>query len=62
MKKFPFFFFPSPPFLNGAAASEDSVPSAKASTMGPQFLSGVIVKIISTEPLPGRKQIKVMPL
>ncbi|XP_074010451.1 la-related protein 7 isoform X3 [Numenius arquata] len=28
------------------------------STMGPQFVSGVIVKIISTEPLPGRKQIK----
>ncbi|NXY72672.1 LARP7 protein, partial [Glareola pratincola] len=27
-------------------------------TMGPQFVSGVIVKIISTEPLPGRKQIK----
>ncbi|NXS94149.1 LARP7 protein, partial [Jacana jacana] len=25
---------------------------------GPQFVSGVIVKIISTEPLPGRKQIK----
>ncbi|NXG81714.1 LARP7 protein, partial [Stercorarius parasiticus] len=29
-----------------------------SSTMGPQFVSGVIVKIISTEPLPGRKQIK----
>ncbi|XP_057284334.1 la-related protein 7 isoform X1 [Pezoporus wallicus] len=43
---------------NGKSASEDSAPSAKASTMGPQFLSGVIVKIISTEPLPGRKQIK----
>ncbi|XP_014816423.1 PREDICTED: la-related protein 7 [Calidris pugnax] len=28
------------------------------STTGPQFVSGVIVKIISTEPLPGRKQIK----
>ncbi|NXU55924.1 LARP7 protein, partial [Turnix velox] len=28
------------------------------STMGPQFVSGVIVKIISTEPLPGRKRIK----
>ncbi|NXX02621.1 LARP7 protein, partial [Larus smithsonianus] len=27
-------------------------------TMGPQFVSGVIVKIISAEPLPGRKQIK----
>ncbi|NWH67085.1 LARP7 protein, partial [Geococcyx californianus] len=32
--------------------------SAKVNTMGPQFVSGVIVKIISTEPLPGRKQIK----
>ncbi|KAM9580735.1 la-related protein 7 isoform 1-T4 [Guaruba guarouba] len=43
---------------NGKSASEDSAPPAKASTMGPQFLSGVIVKIISTEPLPARKQIK----
>nr|5KNW_A Chain A, La-related protein 7 [Homo sapiens] len=25
---------------------------------GPQFVSGVIVKIISTEPLPGRKQVR----
>ncbi|NXE82134.1 LARP7 protein, partial [Cochlearius cochlearius] len=36
----------------------DAAPLAKANTMGPQFVSGVIVKIISTEPLPGRKQIK----
>ncbi|NWQ72970.1 LARP7 protein, partial [Columbina picui] len=41
-----------------SATSEDSAPPAKANTMGPQFVSGVIVKIISTEPLPGRKQIK----
>ncbi|XP_009077991.1 PREDICTED: la-related protein 7 [Acanthisitta chloris] len=38
--------------------TEDCAPPAKANTMGPQFVSGVIVKIISTEPLPGRKQIK----
>ncbi|XP_008924652.2 la-related protein 7 isoform X1 [Manacus vitellinus] len=40
------------------ATSEDGAPPAKANTMGPQFVSGVIVKIISTEPLPGRKHIK----
>ncbi|XP_006025607.1 la-related protein 7 [Alligator sinensis] len=40
------------------ATNEGSGPPAKASTMGPQFVSGVIVKIISTEPLPGRKHIK----
>ncbi|KFQ36734.1 La-related protein 7, partial [Mesitornis unicolor] len=40
------------------STSEDSAPPAKSNTMGPQFMSGVIVKIISTEPLPGRKQIK----
>jgi ABC-type sugar transport system permease subunit len=27
---------------------------------GPQFVSGVIVKIISTEPLPGRKLVRVI--
>lgn len=43
---------------NGKTTSEDCAPPAKANTMGPQFVSGVIVKIISTEPLPGRKQIK----
>ncbi|NXF85976.1 LARP7 protein, partial [Eubucco bourcierii] len=40
------------------ATSEDCTHPAKANTMGPSFVSGVIVKIISTEPLPGRKQIK----
>lgn len=39
------------------ANSEESVPQ-KISTAGPQFVSGVIVKIVSTEPLPGRKLIK----
>ncbi|NWV28486.1 LARP7 protein, partial [Origma solitaria] len=43
---------------NNKATSEDCAPPTKANTMGPQFVSGVIVKIISTEPLPGRKQIK----
>uniref|UniRef100_A0A663MK56 La-related protein 7 n=1 Tax=Athene cunicularia TaxID=194338 RepID=A0A663MK56_ATHCN len=41
-----------------AQKNKDSAPPAKANTMRPQFVSGVIVKIISTEPLPGRKQIK----
>ncbi|NXG74260.1 LARP7 protein, partial [Baryphthengus martii] len=43
---------------NDKSTREDSVLPAKANTMGPRFVSGVIVKIISTEPLPGRKQIK----
>ncbi|KAM6270106.1 la-related protein 7 isoform 1-T3 [Porphyrio hochstetteri] len=43
---------------NDKSAGVDPAPPAKANTMGPQFVSGVIVKIISTEPLPGRKQIK----
>ncbi|NXP50750.1 LARP7 protein, partial [Heliornis fulica] len=43
---------------NDKSIGEDSAPPVKANTMGPQFVSGVIVKIISTEPLPGRKQIK----
>uniref|UniRef100_A0A8C0FAM6 La-related protein 7 n=1 Tax=Bubo bubo TaxID=30461 RepID=A0A8C0FAM6_BUBBB len=45
-------------FEYNQSTSEDSAPPAKANTMGPRFVSGVIVKIISTEPLPGRKQIK----
>ncbi|KAM9381984.1 la-related protein 7 [Phaethornis superciliosus] len=43
---------------NGKSASEDFAPPGRANTMGPRFVSGVIVKIISTEPLPSRKQIK----
>ncbi|KAM6301352.1 la-related protein 7 [Aegotheles albertisi] len=43
---------------NDKSTSEDCAPPAKGSTMGPRFVSGVIVKIISTEPLPGRKRIK----
>uniref|UniRef100_UPI00398F5689 la-related protein 7 isoform X1 n=2 Tax=Pristiophorus japonicus TaxID=55135 RepID=UPI00398F5689 len=37
---------------------EGTQPSVKVNTLGPQFVSGVIVKITSTEPLLGRKQIK----
>uniref|UniRef100_A0A671FLZ8 La-related protein 7 n=1 Tax=Rhinolophus ferrumequinum TaxID=59479 RepID=A0A671FLZ8_RHIFE len=40
------------------ANSAECCPPEKASTTGPQFVSGVIVKILSTEPLPGRKQIR----
>ncbi|XP_027758971.1 la-related protein 7 isoform X2 [Empidonax traillii] len=43
---------------NHKTTSAGCAPPAKANTMGPQFVSGVIVKIISTEPLPGRKHIK----
>ncbi|XP_043401280.1 la-related protein 7 isoform X4 [Chelonia mydas] len=47
-----------PQTKNVKSTSEDSGPPEKANTMGPQFVNGVIVKIISTEPLPGRKHIK----
>nr|XP_056711293.1 la-related protein 7 [Euleptes europaea] len=44
---------------NGKSATcAGSAPAEKAHTMGPQFEGGVIVKIISPEPLPGRKHIK----
>ncbi|NXG09133.1 LARP7 protein, partial [Sakesphorus luctuosus] len=43
---------------NGKSNLEFSLGENKASTMGPQFVSGVIVKIVSPEPLPGRKHIK----
>lgn len=42
------------------AQNDGSTPAEKVHTMGPQFESGVIVKIVSTEPLPNRKHIKVM--
>ncbi|KAB0407190.1 hypothetical protein E2I00_014056, partial [Balaenoptera physalus] len=38
--------------------SEEGGPQEKVNAAGPQFVSGVIVKIISTEPLPGRKQVR----
>ncbi|XP_036857062.2 la-related protein 7 isoform X2 [Manis javanica] len=43
---------------NEKANSEECCPQEKVNTAGPQFVSGVIVKIISTEPLPGRKQVR----
>ncbi|XP_007430784.1 la-related protein 7 isoform X2 [Python bivittatus] len=44
---------------NGKSVSNDGLaPAEKIHTMGPQFESGVIVKILSTDPLPGRKHIK----
>ncbi|XP_055290592.1 la-related protein 7 isoform X1 [Moschus berezovskii] len=43
---------------NEKTNSEECGPQEKVNAAGPQFLSGVIVKIISTEPLPGRKQVR----
>lgn len=43
---------------NGKTDSEAPCPQEKVPATGPQFVSGVIVKIVSTEPLPGRKQVK----
>ncbi|KAM7317955.1 la-related protein 7 [Alexandromys fortis] len=37
---------------------EDCCPQEKVNAQGPQFVNGVIVKIMSTEPLPGRKQVR----
>ncbi|KAM4868897.1 LOW QUALITY PROTEIN: la-related protein 7 [Urocitellus parryii] len=42
---------------NEKAHSQENHPE-KVNALGPQFVSGVIVKIISTEPLPGRKQVR----
>uniref|UniRef100_A0A8D2DFN1 La-related protein 7 n=1 Tax=Sciurus vulgaris TaxID=55149 RepID=A0A8D2DFN1_SCIVU len=43
---------------NEKACSQENHPQEKVNAQGPQFVSGVIVKIISTEPLPGRKQVQ----
>lgn len=40
------------------ASCEEHGPQEKVNATGPQFVSGVIVKILSTEPLPGRKQVR----
>lgn len=40
------------------AGSEERGPQEKVHAPGPQFVSGVIVKILSTNPLPGRKLIR----
>lgn len=37
---------------------EECGPREKANAAGPQFLSGVILKIVSTDPLPGRKVVR----
>ncbi|XP_039093983.1 la-related protein 7-like [Hyaena hyaena] len=43
---------------NEKTNSEECCPQEKVNATGPQFVSGVIVKIVSTEPLPGRKQVR----
>ncbi|XP_070272929.1 la-related protein 7 isoform X2 [Myotis yumanensis] len=40
------------------AGSEEGRPPEKAQAAGPQFMAGVIVKIVSPEPLPGRKLVR----
>ncbi|XP_051823086.1 la-related protein 7 isoform X2 [Antechinus flavipes] len=48
-----------PGIKNGHAANrEDYQPTEKVNTVGPQFVSGVIVKIIGVEPLPSRKHLR----
>ncbi|GAB1288099.1 La-related protein 7 [Apodemus speciosus] len=41
-----------------AGSGQECAPQEKVSAQGPQFVTGVIVKIVSGEPLPGRKQVK----
>ncbi|XP_037686418.1 la-related protein 7 isoform X2 [Choloepus didactylus] len=43
---------------NEKTNNEDCHPQEKVNAMGPQFVGGVIVKIVSAEPLPGRKQVR----
>nr|KAF6480577.1 La ribonucleoprotein 7, transcriptional regulator [Molossus molossus] len=43
---------------NEKANGEARCPQEKAQAPGPQFVSGVIVKILGPEPLPGRKVVK----
>lgn len=43
---------------NEKTSSEEGRPPEKAQAAGPQFTAGVIVKIVSPEPLPGRKLIR----
>lgn len=42
----------------GEVSHPESCPQEKVNAQGPQFVTGVIVKIMSTEPLPGRKQVR----
>ncbi|EDL12265.1 La ribonucleoprotein domain family, member 7, isoform CRA_a, partial [Mus musculus] len=41
-----------------AGSGQECSTQEKVSAQGPQFVTGVIVKIVSGEPLPGRKQVK----
>lgn len=43
---------------NEKTSSEEGRPPEKAQAAGPQFTAGVIVKIVSPEPLPGRKLVR----
>ncbi|XP_051021596.1 la-related protein 7 [Acomys russatus] len=43
---------------NGKVNHQEGSSQDKANAQGPQFVTGVIVKIVSTEPLPGRKQVR----
>ncbi|EGV96307.1 La-related protein 7 [Cricetulus griseus] len=43
---------------NGKVSHPECCTQEKVNTQGPQFVNGVIVKIMSTEPLPGRKQVR----
>lgn len=41
-----------------AGSGQECSTQEKVSAQGPQFVTGVIVKILSVDPLPGRKQVK----
>lgn len=43
---------------NGKVNHPECCTQEKVNAQGPQFVNGVIVKIMSTEPLPGRKQVR----
>ncbi|XP_055484306.1 la-related protein 7 isoform X2 [Psammomys obesus] len=43
---------------NGKGSHPECSAQEKMTAQGPQFVTGVIVKIVSTEPLPGRKQVR----
>ncbi|XP_036167435.1 la-related protein 7 isoform X3 [Myotis myotis] len=47
-----------PGLKNEKTSSEEGRPPEKAQAAGPQFTAGVIVKIVSPEPLPGRKLVR----
>nr|XP_044999171.1 la-related protein 7 isoform X2 [Jaculus jaculus] len=47
-----------PGIITEKAHNQECSPQDKVNASGPQFVNGVIVKIISAEPLPGRKQVR----